>query len=461
MNKQEITKQYGIILLCLAIVSMLIMFATPFITAFKMDLGIIGGSETGMDYLIGWMDLESDDDTSSDDDLWSEELSDITLIEENSEKWIMRGLVLMLLGMPIYFAVKAFSAYSDSDKNVLVYRMMYSIRMGLGANAVYYIFCMYIILKGHDWDIASVISGDVMVTTKTFVPLFFQIAIFIGSLLIYKHWEKAVAGQAKPLFYSGFSSAPQGSAASVNVSNNVRSESETIELLTKYKELWDSGVITEEEFKAKKEELLGTKTRQAHQSNATVNIDYSDTRSESGETHEDIVAHCENCNYPLTANQEVCPHCGTRAIQREKTYSMKYYNFLVKFSLFAGAILNTITALLYFTGALYDGYADEVYEALPELKTLDIVYGMLLVGMSIMGLVTRSALNWNKRKGPILLCACYILGATVSAVYTVLATVILEEMLFDAYVVLSLLSSVAMVFINHSYFKKRKELFIY
>lgn len=67
---------------------MLIMFATPFITAFEMDLGLISGSETGMDYITNMFDFEEDDkDNSSTNDWFDEDkYSDYTLIEEDIEK---------------------------------------------------------------------------------------------------------------------------------------------------------------------------------------------------------------------------------------------------------------------------------------------------------------------------------------------------------------------------------------
>lgn len=449
MNKQQITKQYSTILICLALVSMLIMFATPFITAFEVDLGIFSGSEKGIDYVTNIFDFEENDDkdNSSTNDWFDEDkYSDYTLIEEDIEKWIMRGLVAVLLVYAVINFFKALSSFSSKNQDTIINQSLSMIKAGLGWNIAYYIFCMYIILKGHEWDFESILSGDAIVTTKTYMPMIFQIIVFAVAMFLYKHWGNATSGKTAPLNLGIGGSAQstttvhteQPKYQTSHTTQSTRSEMENLELLKKYKELFDTGIITEEEFNAKKKEFLATN------SNAQQN--------HSGEQKTAI-----NEQQP-TNNSETQ---DKPAEKEAEAYGMKWYNFLIYFSLFASAVLNAISAIMYFTGAFYGGSADLVYDAFPGLQEIDVVCGMAFVCLAVMALVTRSALYWNKRKGPKLLCALYILNAVVGVLYAVVASAVTGQMLFDGSIVITLVSSIVMLIVNNIYFKKRKDMFIY
>ena len=295
------------------------------------------------------------------------------------------------------------------------------VKAGLGWNISYYIFCMYIILKGHEWDFESILSGDAIVTTKTYMPMIFQIIVFAVAMFLYKHWGNAISGKTAPLNLGIGSSAQstttvhteQPKYQTSHPTQSTRSEIENLELLKKYKELFDTGIITEEEFNAKKKELLATDSnvqpnRTAEQK-TEINEQQSTDNSENQEkpAEKELSRVCHKCGYPLTSSQQVCPHCGTQATAEKETevYGMKWYKFLIYFSLFASAVLNAISAIMYFKGASYGDSADLVYDAFPGLQAIDVVCGMAFIGLAIMALVTRSALYWNKRKGPQLICA--------------------------------------------------------
>lgn len=470
MNKQQITKQYSTILICLALVSMLIMFVTPFITAFEMDLGIFSGSEKGIDYVTNIFDFEENDDkdnSSTNDWFDKDKYSDYTLIEDDIEKWIMRGLVAVLIVYAIVNFLKAVSVFYYKNQDSSINKMLFIVKVGLVCNIIYYIFCMYIILKGHEWEFEAILSGDAIVKTKTYLPMILQIIVFAGAMFLYKHWENVMSGKGTPLnfgFAGSFNSKQatqkeQAKPETGNTAYSARYEMEKMELLKRYKELLDSGIITEEEFNEKKRILLGTNhydqadhsTRTQTQANAHQNNENECSRV------------CKKCGYPLTSSQQVCPHCGTQLTSEKETevYGMKWYKFLIYFSLFASAVLNAISAIMYFTGASYGDSADLVYDAFPSLQAIDVVCGMAFIGLAIMALVTRSALNWNKRKGPKLLCTLYILNAVVGVLYAVVASAVTEEILFDESIVINLIFSIVMAIANHIYFTKRKDMFTY
>ena len=102
-----------------------------------------------------------------------------------------------------------------------------------------------------------------------------------------------------------------------------------------------------------------------------------------------------------------------------------------------------------------------VYDTFSGLQAVDFICGMVFIGLAIMALVTRSALYWNKRRGPKLLCALYILNAVVGLLYAIVASAVTGQMLFDGTIIITLVSSIVMAIVNHIYFKKRKDMFTY
>lgn len=472
-KKQQITKVCSIFLICLALVSTITLFATPFMKAFEIKLGIIKGSETGMDYITNMFDLDGDrDDDSSGDGWYDDESSDYTLIEEDIEKWIMRGLVAMLLFCAVINFFRALASFSASDRGSSMGEMLSVVKTGFGFNIAYYVFCMYIILKGHDWDFESVLTGDALVTTQALGPMIIQIILFVVSTILYKSW---VSGKIDSYFHFE-ESAPAAATATTgsgqpqyqtsNTTRSARSEMEALELLKKYKELLDNGIITEEEFNAKKKGLLETNSNDNTSCSGNHQADASQAQTSGNYERNDSYASqelsrtCHKCGYPLTSSQQVCPHCGTQWIKTEtEAHGMKWYKFLIYFALFGNAILNAIGGIMCFTGANYGRSADLVYEVFPAMKIVDLTYGAALIGLAILALVTRSALAWNKRKGPRLLFAMYILNALAGVVYAFVASGITGELLFDASVFIPLIVSIVMVAINYNYFKKRRDMF--
>lgn len=124
-------------------------------------------------------------------------------------------------------------------------------------------------------------------------------------------------------------------------------------------------------------------------------------------------------------------------------------------------ILNAITAITYFTGLVYGDSADLVYRVFSELKIIDILYGVVLIGMCVLAFVTRSALSGYKKNGPILLCVLYIVGAVSSVGYVVIVSAITNISSMNATIIASVATSVVMVIVNYVYFSKRKDLFVY
>lgn len=145
---------------------------------------------------------------------------------------------------------------------------------------------------------------------------------------------------------------------------------------------------------------------------------------------------------------------------------MAWYKFLIYFSLIAGAILNIIMGLNYITGSVYfietNGMisAEQVYEHYGiELQVIDIVYGVLLLALAILGFVLRYKLANYKPDSLKFVMIFYSISAGVPFLYSLLISAITGQSL-AVQAMMSLAIGVTLLFCNIKYFKNRAHLFI-
>ena len=406
MNKYAITKPYAIAMLCVTLLSCLLLFITPFLNAFQVNLGMLDGSETGMDYITNLFESLGKDthskETSSNSSGYysgyssgysygyssgskgSSSRGDTMMLDDGLGRWILRALVVAAWSVSLIFGLKIATGYAKSGKDVLMQKMLVGVTVCMVVNALYYLFCLYFVITENEWEIFDILSGDGIVKTATHAPFVLQMLLFAGSLFLKRHWEKAIAGKCSPLF--GFLSSSKGESTPATVSyaeaqpvaKQTQNEMDTLELLKKYKELLDAGILTEAEFQEKKQELLAKNERKAGQARMNTGAN-AEEPAETVQAEPELTRVCRECGYPLYSTQQVCPQCGASAVEKEKPKGpgMKWYYFLIYFSLFAGAVSNTIMAIVYWTGAMYEGHADLVYGQFPE-NTLSPVRKELL-----------------------------------------------------------------------------------
>ncbi len=152
-------------------------------------------------------------------------------------------------------------------------------------------------------------------------------------------------------------------------------------------------------------------------------------------------------------------------VENVNPHSMKWHKFLIYFSLWLGAVTNAIAAFSYFSGSVYgsSGEASMVYSHFTGLKTIDMLFGAALIAVAVFSIVTRFALAGYKAAGPKMLMGFYAINAVLSIVYLVVASVVTGIAfgeLIDSSTISSLVTSVAMVFVNKAYYDKRAELFV-
>ena len=142
---------------------------------------------------------------------------------------------------------------------------------------------------------------------------------------------------------------------------------------------------------------------------------------------------------------------------------MKWHNFLIYFSLWATAVINTIGGLSMLSGLHYQGFADSVYRLYDGLRALELLIALSSLGIAAFAVVTRFALANRQSKGPKLLTALYAINIALSLLYPLLASVVtgmpLSE-LTDFSTFTSIISSVVFLFVNMAYYNNRAHIFV-
>ena len=139
---------------------------------------------------------------------------------------------------------------------------------------------------------------------------------------------------------------------------------------------------------------------------------------------------------------------------------MKWFKFIIYFQLWAGMLVNLVTAGKYFTGAYYEGNAEMVYRVFPALQPLDIVMGVVCLALAVYAVVVQRALAKFRAKGPMMYYLMYIVNTAVTVLYLLIGSIIIGQSAFTAEVAGSIIGSLVMLFVNIPYFNNRKHLFV-
>lgn len=193
---------------------------------------------------------------------------------------------------------------------------------------------------------------------------------------------------------------------------------------------------------------------------------------------------CPKCGAQLPEGTVFCGSCGEyvapsnpmpnsapqpRGTTVSPQHPMKWYNFLVSFALIAGAVLNCLNSLTYFSGTVYTSQAgismaevEMLYDYYPALRVVDVLYGVILIGLGILAFNTRKRLKTFDQDGPKMLYTLYGCNIAALVLYTLLAAAVLGTSFTDVLGTLigSLIVPCIMLGCNIVYFKKRMYLFV-
>lgn len=191
--------------------------------------------------------------------------------------------------------------------------------------------------------------------------------------------------------------------------------------------------------------------------------------------------YCNRCGEQLEDNARFCTRCGM--IQNSYStfdarspsglpynqrpadiYGMKWYKFLIYFSLFAGAVIDLVQGIGLLSGMIYyvqsNGTvtAGDVYRYYGAgLEAVDMFMGVSMLATAAFCIYTRFRLAEFRINGPRCLLILNWVSVALSLFYSVATIVIVGS---DASTSMaSFGGALALTFTNRAYFKKRKELF--
>jgi RNA polymerase subunit RPABC4/transcription elongation factor Spt4 len=145
---------------------------------------------------------------------------------------------------------------------------------------------------------------------------------------------------------------------------------------------------------------------------------------------------------------------------------MGWFNFLIYFALFAGAIVNCINGIGYLSGNIYscqtggEVTANTVYRHFGSgLQFVDVMFGLLLLALAVFSIVVRQRLANFISDAPRYLTILYVGSASISFLYGIAVTAI-TGISWDATQIISIIVTLTIMAVNISYFKKREHLFV-
>ena len=148
-------------------------------------------------------------------------------------------------------------------------------------------------------------------------------------------------------------------------------------------------------------------------------------------------------------------------------FPMKWHKFLVYFALWFGAVLNFINGVTDIIGAPIIGSEDSVLSAVSGLRTLNVIYGIGLLAMGVIGVITALKLKGLKVGAPKWLTILYVVDGALSIVFVIATALLIRSAGFDLSVASvasnalgTIIGSVVMIILNSIYYKKRAALFV-
>ena len=115
-----------------------------------------------------------------------------------------------------------------------------------------------------------------------------------------------------------------------------------------------------------------------------------------------------------------CFSCGY-----DNKYSLKWYKVLLVILLIS-IIVSVSSAIIYFSGGIYQEFADKTYNMFPSLRVVDTFYGIVSLAMAVYIFIVWRALKNYKKNVHILLTILYVLNIIFTLVYSIAFNSIIE-----------------------------------
>ena len=146
-------------------------------------------------------------------------------------------------------------------------------------------------------------------------------------------------------------------------------------------------------------------------------------------------------------------------VSNGKKNGLAWAYFLGYGALWIGAIINIITGIPHITGS-YLGYnKNSVYAYFEALQILDILYGLVVVAVAVLGIVTALCIILKKKAAVVLVPAMYFANCAFGALYLMLLAGITGELSAVASGAGAIVVSLVMGIVNIIYFRNRRHIF--
>lgn len=136
---------------------------------------------------------------------------------------------------------------------------------------------------------------------------------------------------------------------------------------------------------------------------------------------------------------------------------MNWFKFMIYFGLFAGAVLNVVSAILTFSEL--GEYSDLMRYYFPTHYYFAIFGSICLIGLGALQVYTRFRLAEYRVNGPQLLLVVYGVAAAITFLDCLVGTVTIGANCFEGAQIVNICTNLVMACVNKVYFDKRKHLF--
>lgn len=175
---------------------------------------------------------------------------------------------------------------------------------------------------------------------------------------------------------------------------------------------------------------------------------------------------CRNCGSEIENESVFCPKCGkpTSNDKATKPLGMKWFKFIIYVQLIFAFLLNLFSAYRLYSGLIYfDGTRNmsfQVYSLFPSLRYVNLVFAAFSVGMAVFSIIVRQRLVKFRVKAVNHYLIFLGLNLLISLLYYGVTYLASGINTFDTELLYNITQSLALIFINVDYFRKRKHLFI-
>ena len=188
---------------------------------------------------------------------------------------------------------------------------------------------------------------------------------------------------------------------------------------------------------------------------------------------------CSRCGAKLREDAKYCQNCGAavqpspvdvpaapittpkqappKRLQHTEDRPMKWFMFIVYFQLIIVPFFQICSGIANIGGFLPYEDADLVYLAFPDMRTLDVLYGLAAIAEAVCFLFARHWLVKGRKKGIKWYLFTWLASDAVSFLYALLAFAIIG--VFDKSELLVFVFGIVYFILNKIYFDKRAEMF--